>query len=152
MTPLRVQNLLPLLIALLLPALAVADDIKPHPGLAVYRAQCVDCHGERGEGVEGVYPQPLIGDLSIKELSSYISGAMPEGAPEECVGQDAEAVAEYIHQEFYSIIARVRNQPPEIDMARLTVRQYRNSLADLAGSFSWQGNWDGKRGLLPAKF
>ncbi|MFN3158338.1 MAG: DUF1592 domain-containing protein [Rubinisphaera brasiliensis] len=147
MTPLRVQNLLPLLIALLLPALAVADDIKPHPGLAVYRAQCVDCHGERGEGVEGVYPQPLIGDLSIKELSSYISGAMPEGAPEECVGQDAEAVAEYIHQEFYSIIARVRNQPPEIDMARLTVRQYRNSLADLAGSFSWQGNWDEKRGL-----
>lgn len=124
-----------------------AEEEQPHPGKALYAMHCASCHGERGEGVEGEYSQALVGDLSIRELSSYISAAMPEGEPEVCTGPDAQAVAEYIHGDFYSILAQVRNRPPEIDLSRLTVRQYRQSLTDLAGSFTWQGNWDDKRGL-----
>ncbi len=120
---------------------------EPHPGKVLYALHCASCHGERGEGVESAYPQPLVGDLSIRELSNYISAAMPEGEPEVCEGPDAQAVAEYIHGDFYSILAQVRNRPPEIDLSRLTVRQYRQTLTDLAGSFTWQGNWDDKRGL-----
>lgn len=127
--------------------ICAAGRAEEHPGRAVYVAHCASCHGDKGQGVEKSYPQPLVGDLSVKELTAYIAATMPEGAPEKCQGADAEKVAEYIHHEFYSVFAQVRNRPPQIDLARLTVRQYRNSLTDLAASFSWQGNWDDKRGL-----
>ncbi|TWT63556.1 DUF1592 domain-containing protein [Rubinisphaera italica] len=116
-------------------------------GRKIYLSQCVDCHGDKGQGVESVYPSPLIGDLAVRELSAYISEAMPEGEPEVCVAEDADAVAAYIHQEFYSIVARVRNQPPSVDFSRLTVRQYRNSVADLVNSFRWSNNFGDEQGL-----
>jgi len=47
---------------------------------------------------------------------------------------DATASAEYIHQAFYSAEARARNHPPRIELAHLTVRQYRETIADLLGS------------------
>ncbi len=127
--------------------ICAAGRAEEHPGRAVYVAHCASCHGDKGQGVEQSYPQPLVGDLSVKELTAYITATMPEGAPEKCQGADAEKVAEYIHHEFYSVFAQVRNRPPQIDLSRLTVRQYRNCLTDLAASFSWQGNWDDKRGL-----
>src|SRR5207244_1548379 len=37
--------------------------------------------------------------------------------------------------------------PPRIELARLTVRQYRNAVADLIGSFRTPGRWDEQRGL-----
>ena len=135
-------------------------------GRKIYQSQCVDCHGDQGQGVESVYPSPLIGDLAVRELSAYISKAMPEGEPETCVAADADAVAAYIHQEFYSIVAadadavaayihqefysivaRVCNQPPSVDFSRLTVRQYRNSVADLVNSFRWSNNFGNEQGL-----
>ncbi len=142
----RVLSAVCLLLTGLLAFVSVQAE-EPHPGRALYAKHCASCHGNKGEGVESLYPQPLVGDLSLKELTTYIDTAMPEDEPELCVGEDAAAVAEYIHNEFYSVIAQVRNQPPQIDLSRLTVRQYRNSLTDLAESFTWQGRWDEKRGL-----
>ena len=37
---------------------------------------------------------------------------MPEDAPGECVGEDAEKVAAYIYESFYSKAAQARNQVP----------------------------------------
>src|SRR5690606_8332584 len=47
----------------------------------------------------------------------------------------------------YSSIAQARNEPPEIELARLTVNQYRQVTTDLVGSFAWQAKWDGGGGL-----
>ena len=74
---------------------------------------------------------------------------MPEDAPGECVGEDADKVAAYIYESFYSKTAQARNkfQPPRIELSRLTVRQYKNAIADLLGSFQAPGSWDDQRGL-----
>ncbi|MBD3675799.1 MAG: DUF1592 domain-containing protein [Planctomycetaceae bacterium] len=117
------------------------------PGQKIYQKLCLDCHGEQGQGVESVYPQPLIGDLSVNELTTYIEKTMPEGEPEKCVGEDASAVAGYIHEAFYSITAQARNRKARIDLARLTVPQYQNSVTDLVQSFTWRRSLGDKRGL-----
>ena len=69
---------------------------------------------------------------------------MPEDAPGDCVGEDAEKVAAYIYESFYSKAAQARNkfQPPRIELSRLTVRQYQNAVADLFGSFQAPARWD----------
>jgi hypothetical protein len=54
---------------------------------------------------------------------------MPEDKPKLCVGEDAIQVARYVHDSFYSPAAR--NNGPGIMLARLTNRQYRESVADL---------------------
>ena len=74
---------------------------------------------------------------------------MPEDAPGECVGEDAERVAAYIYDTFYSKDAQARNKfrLPRIELSRLTVRQYRNAVTDLIGSFRESGRWDEQRGL-----
>ncbi len=100
-------------------------------GEKIYASSCVECHGARGEGVEDACADPLSGDASIGELTKLITDTMPDGEPERCVGEDAQAVAEYIHHAFYSEAARVRNRPPRIRLGRLTTTQLRNSLADL---------------------
>ncbi len=122
-----------------------ADDIPR--GQKIYREQCADCHGERGEGVSGAYEQQLIGDRSVAELAELIGKTMPEGTPEDCTGADALDVAKYISDEFYSPAAQLRNQPPRIAFSRLTVRQYENAVADLIAQFVGRGTWNEKRGL-----
>jgi cytochrome c553 len=122
------------------------------PGQAIYNKMCIDCHGKQGEGVESVYSQSLIGDLSIQELTAYIEKTMPEGEPEKCVGDDAESVARYIHESFYSVTAQARNQKARIDLSRLTVDQYRNSVIDLVQSFTWRRSLGEKRGLRAEYF
>ena len=61
---------------------------------------------------------------------------MPDDGPEKCVGPDAEAVARYIYDAFYSREARARNHPPRIELLRLTNRQYVNTVADLLRHFA----------------
>lgn len=97
--------------------------------------QCAQCHGANGEGVDDEYDEPLYGNRSIKGLAKLIGRTMPEDEPELCVGDDAAAVSAYIHEAFYSPEARARLQPVEILPARLTNRQYRETIADLIGSF-----------------
>ncbi len=74
-------------------------------------------------------------------LARLIAKTMPEDAPGECVGEDAEKVAAYIYESFYSKAAQARNkfQAPRIELSRLTVRQYRSAVADLVGSFRDSG-------------
>jgi mono/diheme cytochrome c family protein len=115
-------------------------------GERIYARLCVSCHGKNGEG-SAEFPRALTGDRSVAQLSRLIARTMPEDDPGTCVGPDADRVAEYIHDAFYSKIAQARNQPARVELARLTVKQTRNALADLVGSFRWQGNWGDNRGL-----
>ncbi|MBI1839858.1 MAG: DUF1592 domain-containing protein [Verrucomicrobia bacterium] len=108
----------------------------PTDGRTVYRRMCVKCHGARGEGVKGKYDGALHGDWSLEKLARYIAKNMPEDAPGRCVGPQAESVALYIHDEFYSREARARNHPARVELTRLTNRQYLSTIADLLRSFS----------------
>jgi mono/diheme cytochrome c family protein len=122
-------------------------------GEQLYRRQCAKCHGAAGEGVKNEYDKPLLGDRSVAELAKLIEKTMPEDAPGDCVGEDARRVAEYMHAAFYSPVAQARNQPARIELARLTVRQYRHAVADLMGGFRpGAGAWDDKRGLQAEYF
>ena len=100
-------------------------------GRKIYAESCASCHGPKGEGVEDAYEEPLTGDASLGELTKRITDTMPEGEEDTCVGEDAVAVARYIHFAFYSEAARIRNRPPRVSLARLTAGQLRQSLADL---------------------
>ena len=135
--------------------LAVAAWLAVHLGIAtaaepggeqIYRSRCASCHGAAGEG-SAEYPRPLAGDRSPAQLARLIARTMPEDDPGTCVGPEAEKVAAYIHDAFYSRAAQARTAPPRIELARLTVAQYRNAVADLIGSFRESGKWGDTRGL-----
>ena len=121
-------------------------------GEAIWKKQCADCHGQKGEGVEELYAKPLVGDETVGQLADLISETMPEGVPEDCVGDDAVAVANWIHHSFYSEAARLRNQPPRIRLVHLTANQLRNSLADLYGQFQGEVPRTDDRGVLGEYF
>src|SRR5262249_11388477 len=116
-------------------------------GEQIYRQLCVRCHGAAGEGTKDNYPRSLAGNRSVAQLARFSAKTMPEDDPGKCVGEDADKVAAYIYETFYSKEAQARNKPPRIELARLTVRQYRNAIADLVGSFRTPGHWDEQRGL-----
>lgn len=124
---------------------AAADDSLS--GEQIYRQQCAKCHGAAGEGVLDQYAKPLIGDRPLDDLTKLIVETMPEDDPEACVGQDAEKVAAYVYDTFYSKAAQAKRGGPRVELARLTVGQYRNAIADLIAGFSEPGRWDDQRGL-----
>ena len=115
-------------------------------GATIYREKCASCHGAVGEGSKQ-YAKPLTGDKSVGQLAPLIARTMPEDDPETCVGDDARAVSAYIHETFYSRTAQERNRPARVELSRLTVKQYRNTLADLVGSFRPRVTWPGGTGL-----
>ncbi|QEG41031.1 DUF1588 domain-containing protein [Roseimaritima ulvae] len=126
------------------------DDARLAKGETIYRSQCAECHGDRGQGVAGAFDDPLLGDASVGELTELISETMPEEEPEACVAEDAAAVAHYIHYSFYSPAAQLRNRPPQVQLSRLTGDQLRQSIADLYGRFQspvWMENKRGLRGV-----
>jgi mono/diheme cytochrome c family protein len=138
-----------LLVALLglLPAHAAAAGPDP-TGEQIYRQMCVRCHGANGQGTPKNCPHALIGDKSLADLARYIAKSMPEDDPGTCTGDDADKVAAYVYDAFYSRIAQARNQPARVELSRLTVRQYRNAVADVVGSFRpLSPPWDDRRGL-----
>ena len=104
-------------------------------GATIYKKQCLDCHGPKGEAVEDKTDDPLQGKRDLASLTKRIVRTMPEDEENLCVGDDAKAVAAYIYDAFYSLEARARNTPARIENARLTVPQYRSSVADLIGYF-----------------
>ena len=123
-----------------------------HPGLAIYKEHCARCHADNGAGTKDV-PDPLVGDFSVNQLAAYIDETMPEDDPTQVTGEAARQVAEYIHGAFYSPVARDRNRPARVELSRLTVRQYRNTVADLIASFRGRGpGIDTKRGLRAEYF
>jgi hypothetical protein len=123
-----------LCIGLSLTALVHAAD-PSHPGAAIYQRLCMDCHGKDGQGVEGKYDEPLIGNRVLDSLARKIEKTMPEDNVGACVGEDAKQVAAYIYEAFYSPAAQARRNPPEKDLLRLTIPQYRASVMDLLGRF-----------------
>ena len=143
---------------LLLPASepvdALAAGTTEPSGKKIYLEHCARCHGDDGQGRPEEYDEPLFGDRSIKSLAGLITRTMPEDEPEVVTGDAAKEVAAYIFNEFYSPEARQRIAPaPRIELARLTVSQYRNSLADLVDAFlapipeDKRATRDGERGL-----
>ena len=77
---------------------------------------------------------------------------MPEDNPESLSAEQAQAVAAYVHNTFYSAIAQARQVPPSIELARLTVRQYRRVVGDLVDSFGPHNNWQQPGGLQGCYF
>ncbi len=120
-----------------------ADD---RTGEQIYRQLCASCHGANGEGSKD-NPEPLVGHRPLDKLAPWIEKNMPKDAPKQCTADESKKVADYIYSAFYSPTAAARNKPPRVELARLTVKQYRNALADLLGSFGETGKWDDKRGL-----
>jgi cytochrome c5 len=130
---------------IVLPRAVLADE--PRTGEQIYRQQCLACHGANGEGTEKGHKKPLAGDKTPAQLARLIAKTMPDDDPGTCVGEDADKVAAFIHDAFYSRAAQARNKPPRIELSRLTVRQYRNAVADLIGTFRTPGAWNDERGL-----
>lgn len=120
-------------------------------GAQVYRQLCASCHGAKGEGGT-VFKKPLRGEKSVGELARFIHQYMPPGADPKLPMEDARSVAGYLHDEFYSPVARARNKPARVELSRLTVRQYRNAVTDLLGSFRKTEAVDEQRGLSAKYF
>lgn len=147
------QRMCPINIGLLLmvsSATAIADE--PNAGEVVYQAKCASCHGAKGEGTHENYPSALAGDRSVGELTEYVAKTMPEDKPGTCVGEEARLVSQYIYDAFYSPTAQARNKPARIELSRLTVRQYRNAVADLIGYFRGGVPVDDRQGLTAQYF
>ena len=116
-------------------------------GEQIYSQLCAKCHGDQGEGVANEHDEPLVGDWSIEKLTRVITRTMPDDDPKKCIADEAERVARYIFDAFYSPDAQSRNKPPRIELARLTNRQYLHSVADLIGSFTGQSEFGQVGGL-----
>jgi len=104
-------------------------------GEAIYQRHCASCHGKKGEGVQDEYEEPLRGNRSLASLARYIDRNMPDDDPDLVNGEEARQVAEYIIGAFYSAAAQASGPLPKKSFARLTNRQFRESVADLFGSF-----------------
>ncbi|MEO6788531.1 MAG: DUF1592 domain-containing protein, partial [Chthoniobacteraceae bacterium] len=132
---------------------AAENAVAEHPGVKIYRQECASCHGKRGEGVAGKHDEPLVGRRNVAALAKYIAKSMPEDKEGTIVGKDAEDVAAYVYDAFYSAAAQLRSHPVREDLSRLTVEQYQDSVADLIGRF--QGGFDrpfGKTHGLKARY
>ncbi|WP_052574084.1 DUF1592 domain-containing protein [Haloferula sp. BvORR071] len=133
----RIREVLRISIFLGLTGCLLAQDVPaPLSGEAIYSKHCASCHGKNGEGVKDEVDEPLQGERSLVSLAKYIDKRMPEDEPEILNAEESQRVAEYIMGAFYSPEARAKNSaPPKMAVARLTNRQYRESIADLLGSF-----------------
>ena len=118
---------LPLLVALQAPAKPSAP---ASTGAALFAKNCSSCHGKEGIGGPG-YPKALTGTKAPADLGTYISKSMPPGG--KTPPAQATEIAKYIYGAFYSPIAQERIRPPRVTLQRLTVKQFRNALADLIG-------------------
>jgi cytochrome c553 len=123
-----------LLVCALVVACSCGSARAAKSGAEIYRSLCASCHGANGEGSKA-YALPLLGDKSVGELAELIHRTMPEGEPEKCHGDDARSVAQYLYDAFYSPTAQARNKPARVELSRLTVRQYGETLTDLIASF-----------------
>ena len=112
----------------------------------LFRRRCASCHGTKGEGTKQ-YNKQLTGSRSVNELSAFIAKFMPPGRAKKLPPTDSKRVAEFIYDAFYSPLAQERNRPARVELQHLTVRQYRNAVADLIGSFRPPAKLEDARGL-----
>lgn len=133
-------------------AFVCADDSTAiEQGKLIYAEHCVRCHGKNGQGTSD-YSESLYGDLAISDLAKSIALTMPESDPNAVVGAEANQVAEYIYDQFYSRAAQRRLHPVRVELARLTVRQYKESVADLGNAFGRPFDFPNERGLYGSYF
>ena len=125
-----------------------ADELS---GEQLYKKHCAWCHGAAGDGSKR-YKMPLVGDKSVAELAKQIAGTMPEDDPTKITPDEAKRVAAYAFEAFYSPAAQARNKPPRVELARLTVGQYRNAVADVVGTFRQPTKWDDKQPGLKGEY
>jgi mono/diheme cytochrome c family protein len=126
---LLVASSLPMIYALATPQKAAA----PSPGAALFAKSCAPCHGVKGEG-GAAFPKPLTGSKTTAELSKFIALTMPPG-PKKTPPAQAKQIAEFMFGAFYSPLAQERNRPARVTLSRLTVRQFKNAVADLVGDY-----------------
>ncbi len=119
---------------------------RAQTGKDLYATKCARCHGASGEGTTR-HKAALVGDRSVKQLAKYVQETMPEGNPGSLSVAEAEAISAYMHEAFYSPLAQDRLRPARVELSRLTVRQYRQAVADLVQSFRWTPRWEEQRGL-----
>ncbi|MCU0960743.1 MAG: DUF1592 domain-containing protein [Pirellulaceae bacterium] len=143
----RIVHRIPLglLLCVLAPA-AVAGDTPPG-GAEIYQRLCVRCHGAQGQGVPGLCDRPLQGAYELADLIQIVDESMPEDDPDQCRGADAESVARYIFETFYASSVQDSARPARIELARLTVRQYQQAVADLVATFLGESARSDERGL-----
>ncbi len=132
-------------LALSAPCRVFADEEVP-PGQSIYDAKCAECHGANGEGTDE-YSSQLAGDLSVAQLAEVIQETMPSEDPGTLSAEESKDVAAYVHDTFYSAVARERNRPARIELARLTVAQYHQVVSDLIGSFRQPMKGTAEQGL-----
>lgn len=129
------MNRLHWLLILPLTGVLPAQD-APLSGEAIYAKHCASCHGKNGEGDPEEVDEPLQGERTLVSLARYIDRKMPEDDPDILNADESKRVAEYIYGAFYSAEARAKHSPPpKAAFARLTNRQFRESIADLLGGF-----------------
>ena len=133
--------------------LATSAALAAEPdGRALYDNKCAWCHGKAGEGTQR-YKPVLAGDRSVKQIAKYVGDTMPDDDPGSLSAAESEAVSAYLHDAFYSPIARDRLRPARVELSRLTVRQYRNAVADVVGGGQRPAPiLDDKRGLKAEYF
>ena len=129
-----------------LAVLAGAAPAEERTGEQIYKQMCARCHGAKGEGAKN-YPLPLTGDKSLPQLTGLIARTMPEGEPEALDAEGGKRVSAFIYDSFYSPDAQAKRNPPRVELSRLTVKQYRNSVADVIGSFRGTPKVEDKQGL-----
>jgi len=104
-------------------------------GAAIYQRLCAACHGDQGQGVPDKHPAPLATDLAESVLVRRIDETMPEDDPTACAGEDARAVARYVRATFPAQAQQAARAEDGPALQRLTVAEYRQSMADLLASF-----------------
>ncbi|MBA4186883.1 MAG: hypothetical protein C0467_02575 [Planctomycetaceae bacterium] len=77
---------------------------------------------------------------------------MPEDDPDKLDAAGSKKVAEYIYDKFYSPQAQARIRPPRVELSHLTIRQYRNAIADIVGSFRFAPKFDDKQQGLRGEY
>jgi hypothetical protein len=77
---------------------------------------------------------PLYGERSLPALAKYIDRSMPDEAPEKCSARSRSVSRVYLSRLLFGRGAG-SEQSAEARAARLTNRQFRESVADLIGSF-----------------
>jgi len=133
-------------VAALLVSPALGSAQAPKSGEQLYVEHCVRCHGKDGQGAKKTIA-PLAGEKSVAQLAKVIDDTMPEDDPDKLNAAESARVAEFIHGAFYSPTAQARVRPARIDLARLTVGQYRSAVADVVGAFRPAAKLDARQGL-----
>ena len=103
-----------------------AGGAPPSAGERLFVARCAPCHGAHGVGGPG-YRRPLVGTRSLDDLTAYVARAMPPGTGTPVA--QARAIAAAMRATFYR--PAPATTAPRVELARLTVRQFRNAVADL---------------------